>query len=809
MTQGRWKTILWIFCAIAMGVFVTAIQPAFAITRTVTNTSNSGAGSLRDTVAAATSGDVVNFSVTGTITLATPISVTVQIAIAGPGANLLTISGNNITRIFDISSTVTISGLTLQNGLANNTALRGGAINNTGSLTLDGVALKSNVAFDGGGAIYNVSTSGASGQLRISNSQLSGNSVSDTSGIGGGAILSTSTTGSAAMVTIINSTITANTANANANGMVGGGIYFANGALKLLNSTVVANSAGIAGGNIHRASVANTSLTLRNSIVSAGALSGAGAAAADIDIFQPGGAAVISLGYNIVTNRSAGSGYAGTDAAPGTLPVLGALAANGGPTQTMLPLAMSPATAFVPLASCVDDASAALTRDQRGVQRRAPTATTCDAGATEATRLSIDTALPNAAIGNAYSQTLVATGGAAPYSFSLDTGTLPNGLTLTGAGVVSGTLTTAGTFPFTVRVTDVIATTATRAYSIVVVAVPCSPGSYSATGNTPCTLASPGSFVALPGATTQTACAVGTYSSAPGATACTLASPGSFVATTGATSQTACAIGSYSAVAGASACTLASAGSFVSTSGAVSQTACPVGSFSPTTGATSCTLAAIGFFVPNVGSTSQTACPAGTTTLAVGASACVPITFTVTSSAGANGSITPSGAQTVNFGATPSFTLAPNAGFGASVNGTCGGSLDGLVYTTVAITADCTVVAAFTILANSTTTLTSSLNPSKAGQTVTLTATVSGGSGTPTGNVVFRDGGNVIASCASVALSGGTAACVTSGIPLGMRSITAQYLGNATYNSSTSAALIQTVNPNTFPLAPILYFLLD
>ena len=165
--------------------------------------------------------------------------------------------------------------------------------------------------------------------------------------------------------------------------------------------------------------------------------------------------------------------------------------------------------------------------------------------------------------------------------------------------------------------------------------------------------------------------------------------------------------------------------------------------------------------------------------------------------------------QTVNFGATTAFTLTPDAGFAASVSGTCGGSLVGLVYTTAAITADCTVVATFTQLANSTTALTSSLNPSKAGQPVTLTATVSGGSGTPAGNVVFRDGGNVIASCASVALSGGAAQCVTSGLPLGMRSITAQFLGNATYNPSTSAALIQTVNPNTFPLAPILYLLLD
>lgn len=74
-------------------------------------------------------------------------------------------------------------------------------------------------------------------------------------------------------------------------------------------------------------------------------------------------------------------------------------------------------------------------------------------------------------------------------------------------------------------------------------------------------------------------------------------------------------------------------------------------------------------------------------------------TFTVTPSASAGGSIAPSTPQTVNSGATTSFTLTANSGFHiANVGGTCGGSLAGNVYTTNAITANCTVVANFSAL---------------------------------------------------------------------------------------------------------------
>ncbi|TAK33725.1 MAG: hypothetical protein EPO21_12010 [Chloroflexota bacterium] len=88
--------------------------------------------------------------------------------------------------------------------------------------------------------------------------------------------------------------------------------------------------------------------------------------------------------------------------------------------------------------------------------------------------LAVTTAsLPNGQVGRAYRQTLAATGGTTPYTWSLSDGELPDGLTLNAsAGVISGTPTTAGTSNFTVMVTDSTGGTATRALSITVAAGP-------------------------------------------------------------------------------------------------------------------------------------------------------------------------------------------------------------------------------------------------------------------------------------------------------------------------------------------------
>jgi phospholipase C len=64
------------------------------------------------------------------------------------------------------------------------------------------------------------------------------------------------------------------------------------------------------------------------------------------------------------------------------------------------------------------------------------------------------TSLPVATDNTAYSTTLSATGGTAPYSWTVSSGALPSGLTLSSAGVISGTPTTAGSFTFTAKATD-------------------------------------------------------------------------------------------------------------------------------------------------------------------------------------------------------------------------------------------------------------------------------------------------------------------------------------------------------------------
>ncbi len=82
--------------------------------------------------------------------------------------------------------------------------------------------------------------------------------------------------------------------------------------------------------------------------------------------------------------------------------------------------------------------------------------------------------LPAATMGSAYSQTLAATGGTGGNSWSLSTGTLPQGLTLSAAGTISGTPTAIGSASFTVKVTDSSGTNATKPLSITVNPAPLS-----------------------------------------------------------------------------------------------------------------------------------------------------------------------------------------------------------------------------------------------------------------------------------------------------------------------------------------------
>lgn len=93
--------------------------------------------------------------------------------------------------------------------------------------------------------------------------------------------------------------------------------------------------------------------------------------------------------------------------------------------------------------------------------------------------------------------------------------------------------------------------------------------------------------------------------------------------------------------------------------------------------------------------------------------------------------------------------------------------------------------------------VTSSANPGAVGTAVTYTATVTGGSGTPTGSVTFKDGSSPISSCGTsgvVALnSSGIATCTVTYASAGSHTITAPYGGSASYGAAAGNALSETI----------------
>jgi predicted outer membrane repeat protein len=221
-----------VIVSLVLGLF--AGPHALAATLTVTSladTTGSCSGGSCPTLRAAitqadsdSSTDLIVFTgLSGAITLTSPLpAISRNMNIAGPGANLLTISGGNAYQIFNISSSsaiVNISGLTFANGSAPN----GGAIGNSGTLTVTNSTFSGNSAQGGtafGGAIF------SQGLLTVTNSTFSGNSAGQ-----GGAILNTN------MTTVTNSTFSGNSAGNS------GGAILANGPLTVTDSTFSGNSA--------------------------------------------------------------------------------------------------------------------------------------------------------------------------------------------------------------------------------------------------------------------------------------------------------------------------------------------------------------------------------------------------------------------------------------------------------------------------------------------------------------------------------------------------------------------------------------
>ena len=146
--------------------------PNSGLTLTVTNTNDSGAGSLREAItnASTTAADTINFAagLNGqTITLGSPLTIAKSLTIDGTGRKIV-INGNGHQAFSITSGTVELKNLTVTGGSAAN---GGGLSNNGGTVTVRNSAFTGNTATGTGGAIHN-----ASGDLTVINSTFASNS---------------------------------------------------------------------------------------------------------------------------------------------------------------------------------------------------------------------------------------------------------------------------------------------------------------------------------------------------------------------------------------------------------------------------------------------------------------------------------------------------------------------------------------------------------------------------------------------------------------------------------------------------------
>jgi hypothetical protein len=412
-------------------------------TLTVMNNLDSGPGSLRADIAAANSGDKIVFapSLNGqTITLTSgELAISKNLTIQGPGASHLTISGDHLSRVFDVNapvvapvvlsdltisngnsnsslgggilnaSTLTVSHCTISNnhagfwggGIANerwltvsdctisnnSCGLYGGGIYNTlgGRLTVSQCTLNRDSA-DRGGAIYNT----LAGTLTVSQCTLSRDSARG----GGGGIYNTP----AGTLTVSDSTLSYDTG-----GPFGGGIYTYSGFTTLTNCTLSNNRAVRGGGlyvwSVHTTTLTNCTLSL-NSAASGGGIYVGNYSLTPLYLFNTivaGNTAstpvtpgpdiygyVSGADHNLVGDASGSTGIfngsggniVGGNGNPVIDAHLGPLQNNGGPTQTMALLAGSPAISHA-------DSSKAPAKDQRGLLRMDEPGETTDIGAFE------------------------------------------------------------------------------------------------------------------------------------------------------------------------------------------------------------------------------------------------------------------------------------------------------------------------------------------------------------------------------------------------------------------------------------------
>lgn len=243
---------------LAVALWPGRVAPAHAATFMVTTLADSGPGSLRQAIADANPGDTITFgpgASSGTITLTSgQLAVTKSLAIEGPGAASLTISGNSASRVFGVvaGATARIAGLTIVDGSASVkdggvAGYFGGGVSNEGTLILDVVVVRDNIA----AGIVNT------GVLTITGSLISHNSGETTLPFAvpvatAGGIVNTG------VLTLASSTVADNTAGTAPGyrygnppkGPDGGGIANGTGGvLTVVDSTIYGNKAGNGGYN--------------------------------------------------------------------------------------------------------------------------------------------------------------------------------------------------------------------------------------------------------------------------------------------------------------------------------------------------------------------------------------------------------------------------------------------------------------------------------------------------------------------------------------------------------------------------------
>jgi hypothetical protein len=342
-------------------VSLAGVAAASAATLHVTSGADDGtAGTLRQVIGSAGNGDTVVIdpgvqpqlgTQRGGIVISPtgPFSLTVE----GRGARSTTITGEGTASTFELlgrcgcGPTLTISGVTLTGGGGSD----GGAIflDSGTSATLTAVRLSGNAVSEIDGPAFGGAVEDA-GVMTLNGVTAEGNSASTE----GGALFVSGT------AQINNSTISGNTA------ILGGGGIYTDGRSVLVGDTLAGNSVtNGSGGNLGIGTSGTT--TLSDTIVtSASTAPGANCSGA-----------FISGGHNLESTAPTQCGLTGTGDLVGVNPLLDALGDYGGPTDTMaLPLG-SPA---VGNGNCSDFSPAV---DQRGLPRPGAGETTCDIGADE------------------------------------------------------------------------------------------------------------------------------------------------------------------------------------------------------------------------------------------------------------------------------------------------------------------------------------------------------------------------------------------------------------------------------------------